>query len=201
MAFPIRFFWAWQQFTIVAKVPFRLKLIDIVTEYGPVVITMPYIGYACRAFWNEHALIPVIFCRSVRQTESDSGSPAKNFSDDCAHLRKAWSVGICRETRTTDHAIKLSLCSALYLGEGYHCKCPPHQCGRCRLKPSTTTTHRNYPCQLKETITYYIMPARYAISRSDRWLRSWCSINDALKLGRNPTLAYRICQYGALTFQ
>ena len=110
MAFPIRFFWAWQQFTIVARVPFRLKLIDIVTEYGPVVITMPYIGYACRAFWNEHALIPVIFCRSVRQTESDSGSPAKNVSDDCAHLRKAWSVGICRETRTTDHAIKLSLC-------------------------------------------------------------------------------------------
>jgi hypothetical protein len=63
MTFLIRFFGAWQEFTIVAKMPFWLELIGIVTEYGPVVIAVPYIGYACRAFWNEHALIPVIFCR------------------------------------------------------------------------------------------------------------------------------------------
>jgi hypothetical protein len=50
MAFLIRFLGAGQQFTIVAKVPFRLELIGVVTEYCPVMVAMPQIRYACGAF-------------------------------------------------------------------------------------------------------------------------------------------------------
>jgi hypothetical protein len=128
MTFSICFLEAcWQEFTIVAEMPFWLELIGIVTEYAPIAIAMPYVGYACRAFWNKHAIVPVIFCRYVRQSESDSRSPAKNFFDNCAHVGKPWSVSICRKTLTTDHGIKFDLCSTLSLREGYHRKCPPHQ--------------------------------------------------------------------------
>jgi hypothetical protein len=42
-------------------------------------------------------------------------------------------------------------------------------------------------------MTYYIVPARYAISFSDRRYRSRNSINDALKLGRTPPFIYEVC--------
>jgi hypothetical protein len=144
MAFLIRLFGAGQQFTIVAKVPFRLELIGIVTEYRSVMIAMPRIGYACRAFRNEHALIPAIFCRFVRDPERESGSPAKNLSDDCPQVRKTWCVSKCRETCTADDGIKFILRSALHLREGYHRSCPPHQCGRRRFKTSTTATRLEF---------------------------------------------------------
>jgi hypothetical protein len=125
MTFLVRFFGAWQQFTILAKMSFWPELIDTVTEYCPVTIAMPYVGYAYRAFWNEHALVPVVFFRCVRDSDRESGPPAKNFSDNCPHVRKARSVGKCRETRTADDGIKFGLRLVLYLGEGHHRNRPP----------------------------------------------------------------------------
>ena len=65
MTFLIRFFRAWYEFTIVTKVPFWPKFIGIVSKYRPVVIALPYIGYVRRAFWNEHALVLVVFSRCM----------------------------------------------------------------------------------------------------------------------------------------
>jgi hypothetical protein len=126
VTFQTRFFWAWYEFTVVPKMPFWPEVIRIVTKYGPVAIAMPYIGYARRAFRNEHALVPIIFYHFVRHSESDNGSPANDFFNDRPHVRKPWSVSICRETRTADHGIKFSLRSGLHLSKGYHRKHPPH---------------------------------------------------------------------------
>jgi hypothetical protein len=47
----------------------------------------------------------------------------------------------------------------------------------------------------KKTMTYYISPARYAISFSDRRYRSRSSINEALKLGRTPPFIYAVLSF------
>jgi hypothetical protein len=44
-------------------------------------------------------------------------------------------------------------------------------------------------------MTYYITPARYAISFSERRYRSRNSINDALKLGRTPPFIYKVLPF------
>src|SRR6266851_2719964 len=166
--------------------PFWPELIGVVTEYSTVVIALPYVGKTCCAFRDEHAFIPVIFRRFMRHSEWYSGSPTKNLLDDCTHVGKVWSVGKRRETRATDHRIEFGLRPPLHFGEGYHRKCPPQQRARSSLGTSATAIHRNFSRSLEAVVTYYICPARYAISRSDRRYRSRCSINDALKLGRTP---------------
>ena len=47
----------------------------------------------------------------------------------------------------------------------------------------------------KKTMTYYISPARYAISFSERRYRSRNSINEALKLGRTPPFIYAVLSF------
>jgi len=44
-------------------------------------------------------------------------------------------------------------------------------------------------------MTYYIIPARYAISFSDRRYRSRNSIRDAQKLGRTPPFIYTVLSF------
>src|SRR6266403_2539652 len=123
--------------------PFWSEFIRIVTEYGFIVVALPYVPYARRTLWNEHALIPVILCCLVRYSVLDGGSPAQHFFDDGAHVRKLWSVSESGETCTAAHSINFCLCSALYFREGHHCKRPPLQCGRSSLKTGSTATHSN----------------------------------------------------------
>src|SRR6266478_8091343 len=101
--------------------PFWSEFIGIVAEYRPIVVALPYVPHARRALWNEHAIVPVIVCCLVRYSVLDSGSPAKHFFDDGAHVGKLWGVCECREACTADHSIKLGL----RFGEGNHRECPP----------------------------------------------------------------------------
>jgi hypothetical protein len=57
MALLIRFFRARQELAVVPKMPLWLEVIRVVTEYGPVVVALPYVGRTCRAFWNKHTLV------------------------------------------------------------------------------------------------------------------------------------------------
>src|SRR6267154_334524 len=81
------------------------EFVGIITEY--------------RTSWNEHAVIPVVFCRLVRQSAFGGRSSAEDFRvfDDGAHVRKLWSTCECRESYTADHGIKFGLRSALHFGE------------------------------------------------------------------------------------
>src|SRR6266436_1000445 len=122
MALPISFFGARQDFFALGiKMPFRFEVVSVIAKYGSVMIAMPYVRHACRAFWNKHALIPVVFCCLVRQSTFGGRSPSKHFFDDGAHVGKLWGVCECRETCTADHSIKLGL----RFGEGNHRECPP----------------------------------------------------------------------------
>ena len=122
--------------------PFRSEV--TVTEYCPVMVSMPYVGHTRHTFWNEHAVIPVVFCRLVRQSAFGRRSPAEDFFDDGAHVRKPWSICECRETRTADHDIKFGLRSALHFRERHHRERPPHQRARSSLETSTTEIHHHF---------------------------------------------------------
>ena len=116
----------WLEFSLVVEMPFWPEFIGIVTEYGTVVITLPYIGHACRAFRDEQTTIPIIFCGFVRHAEWYRGSPTKNLLDDGSYVRKVRSVRECRGMSATDDDIEFGLGSALHLREGHHGKRPPH---------------------------------------------------------------------------
>jgi hypothetical protein len=144
MALPIRFSGARQGFIALGiEVPFWSEAVGIVTEYGPVVVAMPYIGHARRAFWDKHALVPVIFCCLVRQSAFDGRPPTKHLFDSGAHIRKLWGVCERRETRTADHDINFGLRSVLHFGESHHRKCPPHKRARSGVKTCATETHHD----------------------------------------------------------
>src|SRR6266478_134643 len=151
--------------------PFWSEFIGIVAEYRPIVVALPYVPHARRALWNEHAIVPVIVCCLVRYSVLDSGSPAKHFFDDGAHVGKLWGVCECREACTADHSIELGLRLALYFREGHHRKRPPVQRGRSSVKTGSTAMHSNVKFVAYaegESITYNIFPERNAISSSDR---------------------------------
>jgi hypothetical protein len=84
--------------------PIRSKVIRVVANLNLarswLQCHMLAVGHIRSAFWNEYALVPVVFFRLVRHFTLDGGLPKKNFFDDDAQMRKPWSICEGWEMRT-----------------------------------------------------------------------------------------------------
>ena len=87
------------------EVPRGVKQLCIGAVDRRVVVTYRDVHEAHRSLWDEHALVPVILQRAVRDPDGENGSPSEDLFDHSAQVGQVREIGERRDPASTHHGV------------------------------------------------------------------------------------------------